>query len=272
MKGKFFTFLLITLLSASTPAFAQTLVIFKNARSIEVDSVRYENGQCIYTKNGSKRSVPLALIEEIYVLNKGTIYPPQRPEPTETKDTKIINDTKKTYERNNRKKKSDDSSFFQMIMQVNDIASLQNKIGKAAAVENHQGVTIYLYDVPIKKSDRIRNPAIHFVDGKFNMVNYVSPEEMNQRIQMAKIRDKALSSPHKKGRTYNSAEIYSMTRGRTPEEMREMFGEPNKIWESNGKEAWTYIKLVVTSKGEIWDQNFLFDFGRVYYDWVEKSK
>jgi hypothetical protein len=158
-----------------------------------------------------------------------------------------------------------------MIMQVNDIASLQNKIGKAAAVENHQGVTIYLYDIPVKKSDRIRNPAIHFVDDKFNMVNLVTPEEMNVRIKMAKIRDKALSSPHKKGRTYNPAEIYSMTRGRTPEEMREMFGEPNKIWESNGKKAWTYRKLV-TSKGEIWDQNFLFDFGRVYYDWVEKSK
>ena len=81
MKGKFFTFLLITVLSASTPAFAQTLVIFKNARSIEVDSVRYENNQCIYTKDGSERSVPLDLIEEIYVLNKGTIYPSPHRDP-----------------------------------------------------------------------------------------------------------------------------------------------------------------------------------------------
>lgn len=116
MKGKYFTFLLITLLGASTPAFAQTLVIFKNARSIEVDSVRYENNQCIYTKNGSERRVSLGLIEEIYVLNKGTIYPPQHrepqyrepknPEPIKTHDTEISSDTRETHERNKRKKKS----------------------------------------------------------------------------------------------------------------------------------------------------------------------
>jgi len=118
MKGKFFTFLLITLLSASTPAFAQTLVIFKNARSIEVDSVRYENNQCIYTKNGTEKRVSLGLIEEIYVLNKGTIYPPQHrepqyrkpknPEPTETQDPEISSDTRETHERNKRKWKSKD--------------------------------------------------------------------------------------------------------------------------------------------------------------------
>jgi hypothetical protein len=110
MKGKFFTFLLITLLGASTPAFAQTLVIFKNARSIEVDSVRYENNQCIYTKNGSERRVPLDLIEEIYVLNKGTIYPPQHPEPQHPEPTKahtneIISNTRETHERNKRETK-----------------------------------------------------------------------------------------------------------------------------------------------------------------------
>jgi hypothetical protein len=110
MKGKFFTFLLITLLGTSTPAFAQTLVIFKNARSIEVDSVRYENNQCIYTKNGSERRVSLGLIEEIYVLNKGTIYPPQHSEPTETLDPEISSVKEKTNERNKRKKKSKDNT------------------------------------------------------------------------------------------------------------------------------------------------------------------
>lgn len=118
MKGKFFTFLLIALLGASTPAFAQTLVIFKNARSIEVDSVRYENNQCIYTKNGSEKRVSLGLIEEIYVLNKGTIYPPQHrepqyrepknPEPIKTHDTEISSHKEETHERNKTKKKSED--------------------------------------------------------------------------------------------------------------------------------------------------------------------
>jgi len=120
MKGKFFTFLLITLLGASTPAFAQTLVIFKNARSIEVDSVRYENNECIYTKNGSEKTVPLGLIEEIYVLNQGVLYPPQHREPqyrepqdrerTETPDPEISSVRKEKYERNKKKKKLEDNT------------------------------------------------------------------------------------------------------------------------------------------------------------------
>ena len=92
-------------MAASTHAFAQTLVIFKDSRSIEVDSVRYENNQCIFTKNGSERIVSLDLIEEIYVLNKGTIYPPHQREPAKTQETEIINETKETHERNKREKK-----------------------------------------------------------------------------------------------------------------------------------------------------------------------
>ena len=120
MKGKYFTFLLITLLGVSTPAFAQTLVIFQNARSIEVDSVRWENNECIYTKNGSERRVSLGLIEEIYVLNKGTIYPPQHREPQyrepkniepiKTHDTEVSREKKEAHERNKRKKKSEDNT------------------------------------------------------------------------------------------------------------------------------------------------------------------
>jgi hypothetical protein len=125
MKGKFFTFLLIAMLSASTPAFAQILIIFKNASSIEVDSVRYENNQCIYTKNGYEKSVLLDLIEEIYVLNEGRIYPPQhrepqyrepeqrepeQREPTQTLGPEIISDTRETHERNHRKNKSEDNT------------------------------------------------------------------------------------------------------------------------------------------------------------------
>lgn len=83
MKSKYFTFLLITVLAAGTTAFAQTLIILKDATSIEVDSVRYEDKQCIYTKNGSERSVPLTLIEGIYVLNQGRIYPPPQSEQAE---------------------------------------------------------------------------------------------------------------------------------------------------------------------------------------------
>ena len=115
MKGKYLAFLLITVLGASTPAFAQTLVIFKNARSIEVDSVRYENNECIYTKNGSEKTVPLGLIEEIYVLNQGVLYPPQHSEPqhrerTETPDPDISSARKEKYERNKKKKKSEDKT------------------------------------------------------------------------------------------------------------------------------------------------------------------
>ena len=107
MKGKFITFLFMTVFSLSTPAFAQILIILKDISSIEVESVRYENNQCIYTRNGSERSLSLDLIEEIYVLNEGRIYPPPQPEPAQTQETEIISDKKETYERNNRKKKSE---------------------------------------------------------------------------------------------------------------------------------------------------------------------
>lgn len=115
MKRKLFTLILITLLGVSTPALAQILIILKDVSSIEVEAVRYENNQCIYTKNGSEKSVSLDLIEEIYVLNEGRIYPPQhsepqQPEPEQTQETEIINDKKETYERNNRKKKSEDNT------------------------------------------------------------------------------------------------------------------------------------------------------------------
>ena len=98
MKGRYFTFLVITLLGASTPAFAQTLVIFKDARSIKVDSARYENNQCIYTKNGSEKSGPLSMIEEIYVLNQGRIYPPAHPVTKKTQDTSITSDEEEPVE------------------------------------------------------------------------------------------------------------------------------------------------------------------------------
>ena len=102
--------MLIALLSVNTSAFAQILVILKDARSIKVDSVRYENNQCVYTKNGIEKSVSLDLIEEIYVLNEGRIYPPQNSEPTEKQDIEIISDKKETQERDNTKKKSEDNT------------------------------------------------------------------------------------------------------------------------------------------------------------------
>lgn len=115
MKRKLFTLILITLLGVSTPAFAQILIILKDVSSIEVEAVRYENNQCIYTQNGTEKSVSLDLIEEIYVLNEGRIYPPQhsepqQPEPAQTQETAIINDKKETQERNNTKKKSEDNT------------------------------------------------------------------------------------------------------------------------------------------------------------------
>ena len=115
MKRKLFTLILITLFGASTPAFAQILIILKDVSSIEVEAVRYENNQCIYTQNGTEKSVSLDLIEEIYVLNEGRIYPPQQREPQQSEPaqkqkSEIINDKKETQERNNTKKKSEDNA------------------------------------------------------------------------------------------------------------------------------------------------------------------
>lgn len=95
MKRKFFILFLTVLLGVSTPALAKILIIFKDASSIEVESVRYEKDKCIYINKGAIKSVSLDLIEEIYVLNEERIYGPDdvgpdaNPHPPEKKTTLI---------------------------------------------------------------------------------------------------------------------------------------------------------------------------------------
>jgi hypothetical protein len=168
--------------------------------------------------------------------------------------------------------KYNQDDFFQLVLKAKDQKEIQKSFGRPDAVETYDEVTIWYYRIPVTRPDNtLLNPAIHFVKGRVNIVNYLLPDEMNQKIEMAKLRKKTLSSVGQGKKIFSAGEIFSLTRHRTPEEVRQVLGEPDRIWERKGKTIWTYHKLI-SAKGMIWDQHLQFDYGRVNYDWVEKPK
>jgi hypothetical protein len=48
-------------------------------------------------------------------------------------------------------------------------------------------------------------------------------------------------------------------------------GEPDKKSQVQGREAWKYSQIV-KDVGKVWDQNVMFDFGRVNYVWIDNGK
>ncbi len=46
----------------------------------------------------------------------------------------------------------------------------------------------------------------------------------------------------------------------------EVLGEPDNKWEHRGKKVWTYYKIIKDQE-KLWNQNIMFDFGRVNYMW-----
>lgn len=168
--------------------------------------------------------------------------------------------------------KYNQDEFFQLILKAKDQKEIQRAFGRPEAVETYDEITIWYYRIPITGPDNtLHYPAIHFIEGQVNIVNYLLPDEMNQKIEMAKLRKKTLSSIGQGKKTFSAGEMYSLTIHRTPEEVRQVLGEPDRIWEMKGKTIWTYHKLI-SADGKIWDQHLQFDYGRVNYDWVEKPK
>ena len=58
---------------------------------------------------------------------------------------------------------------------------------------------------------------------------------------------------------------------RRKEEILKALGEPNNKTQVQGKEVWKYNQMV-KDKEQIWDQNIMFDFGRVNYIWSDQPK
>lgn len=68
---------------------------------------------------------------------------------------------------------------------------------------------------------------------------------------------------------YTVIEFESMFMNKRQEEILKILGKPGSKSQVQEKEVWKYNQ-VVKDKGKIWDQNILFDFGRVNYIWSEQ--
>ena len=69
---------------------------------------------------------------------------------------------------------------------------------------------------------------------------------------------------------YTVIEFESTFMNRNKERVLEVLGEPDRKWEHRGKKVWTY-KQVIKDQEKIWDQNIMFDFGRVNMMWGTPS-
>lgn len=66
---------------------------------------------------------------------------------------------------------------------------------------------------------------------------------------------------------YTVIEFESTFMNRTKEKVLETLGEPNTRWEHRGKEVWKYNNII-KDQDKLWDQNVMFDFGRVNMMWA----
>lgn len=69
---------------------------------------------------------------------------------------------------------------------------------------------------------------------------------------------------------YTVIEFEATFMNRKKEKVLKTLGEPDLRWELNGKEVWKYHQII-KDQGKLWNQNVLFDFGRVNHMWGDSS-
>jgi hypothetical protein len=65
---------------------------------------------------------------------------------------------------------------------------------------------------------------------------------------------------------YTVIEFESAFMNRKKEKVLYVLGEPDRKWEHRGKKVWTYNQII-KEQDKLWDQNIMFDFGRVNMTW-----
>jgi hypothetical protein len=75
-------------------------------------------------------------------------------------------------------------------------------------------------------------------------------------------------------KTYTPGEIFSQVRqpGLSKEAVVKLLGESDFKGTYKGQDLWQYYDLTRDQQGKIWHQYFLFENGRVSYDWVTDKK
>ena len=77
--------------------------------------------------------------------------------------------------------------------------------------------------------------------------------------------------PQAKKKIYTVIEFESSYMNRRKEEILKTLGEPDSKFQVQEKEVWKYNQIVKDME-QIWDQNIMFDFGRVNYIWSDQPK
>jgi hypothetical protein len=68
---------------------------------------------------------------------------------------------------------------------------------------------------------------------------------------------------------YTVIEFESSFMNRRKEDVLKVLGEPDSKIKVQEKEVWKYNQIVKDME-QIWDQNIMFDFGRVNYTWSDR--
>ena len=83
------------------------------------------------------------------------------------------------------------------------------------------------------------------------------------------------ASPKKKSITQAETKIYTVIEfestfmNRRKKEILKTLGEPDRKSQVQEKEVWKYNQIVKDME-QVWDQNIMFDFGRVNYIWSDQ--
>jgi len=69
---------------------------------------------------------------------------------------------------------------------------------------------------------------------------------------------------------YTVIEFESTFMNHKKEALLKILGEPDRKWEHQGRKVWTFQK-VIKDQDKMWDQNVMFDFGRINMMWRTRT-
>ncbi len=79
----------------------------------------------------------------------------------------------------------------------------------------------------------------------------------------------SVSQPEPSKKIYTVIEFESTFMNHRKEDVLKVLGEPDSKNQVQEKEVWKY-KQIVKDMEQIWDENIMFDFGRVNYIWSDQ--
>ncbi len=128
---------------------------------------------------------------------------------------------------------------------------------------------------------KLNPPLIRGVRGVLNILQFINKFFLRvcfgflilfvPQILEAASEETSVAQTETSKKIYTVIEFESTFMNRRKEEVLKILGEPDKKSQVQGREAWKYSQIV-KDVGKVWDQNVMFDFGRVNYVWIDNGK